>query len=107
MFDLLGDLLSIDQYAMITVVSVSALGGFVMKQFVDSRMLVLLFIPAFLAGGLVAQFFCNQYDIVLTPEKDANAVVISAIGMMVALVVMMGVTRLVSALAATESARYD
>lgn len=98
MLDLVGDLLSIDQYAMIVVIALSALGGFVMKQMVDSLALVALFVPVFLVGALVALYLFAQYDIVLAADKEANVVAVSAVGMMAGLVIMILITRVVSEL---------
>lgn len=100
MFDFLGDLLSINHYALMVVVAISALGGFIMKQMVDSLALVLLFVPAFLIGGLGAQLLFDRYDIVLSADTDANTVAVSAIGMVGGLVVMMILTRAVLSIGA-------
>jgi len=88
MDDVLLYLLNIDNMTIFLVAVLATWGGYVVQQMVSSHVMTLLFVPGFIAGALASNYVFPALGIIVLPDRDSNTLVITAIGMMVALVLM-------------------
>lgn len=88
MQDLIFYVWNFDNMAMFFVALLATWGGYMVHQMVSSQVMTLLFVPGFIGGALLSNYVFNALGIVVLHDKNSNSVVVTAIGMMFALVVL-------------------
>jgi hypothetical protein len=63
-------------------------GGYIVQQMISSHVMTMLFVPGFMIGAVLSNYIFGKLGIFILADKDSNALVVTAIGMMVALVVI-------------------
>lgn len=88
MHDLLAYIWSIDNLTMFMVAVLATWGGYIVHQMISSHIMTMLFVPGFVVGAVVSNYIFGKLGLFVLADKDSNALVVTAIGMMTALVVM-------------------
>ncbi len=70
----------------------------VMRAMLPVKALAIVFAPFIFWGGLAGIYACTHFGLVMSHDKASNVVVTSTFGMLIALVVMMLLTRAVGAM---------
>jgi hypothetical protein len=91
----LSDISMADGMSYAIVGSLTVIMVLVMRSMLPAKGLGLVFAPAIFWGGLCGIYALREAGIVFSADKSANVAAASAFGMIAALIVMMGLTRLV------------
>lgn len=105
MLQFLNQTLQVDTYTLVVVALLSGCSGILTMQILSRTMLAMVFVPGFNFGALVANYLFEQYAIYPTPDKETNVVFASTSGIIVALLVLLVVTKVSSAAAGFHVAR--
>lgn len=89
-------------YAVVTVLTTWA--GTLFRHMSGSTALTTLFLPSVWLGAMAGIFYCREFGVIFTSDKDSNVVVASGVGMILGLVGMLVVTRLVYVLTRRRAA---
>ena len=84
-----------------TLVAMSMLvgsGAYLVEIFLDSRLLTLMFGFAFMTGALASEYYFSTQGIVVHSDPDANLLLISIGGMIVALLLLLGLRKTLEAM---------
>lgn len=96
-FKALSDIASADSASYWIVGGLTALVFIILRAMLPVKGLSFVFAPAMFWGGLVGIYTLRELAIVVSPDKNAHIVAASVAGMIVALFVMLFLTRLVHA----------
>lgn len=96
-FKVLGDIAMADSMSYWIVGALTLLVFMVMRAMLPVKGLAVVFAPAIFWGGLTGIYALSQLGFSVSTEKSANLVVQAGLGMIVALLVMLVLTRLVDA----------
>lgn len=88
MHDLVVYIWSIDNLTMFMVAVLATWGGYIVHQMISSHIMTLLFVPGFVVGAVLSNYIFGRFGLYVLADKDSNALVVTAIGMMAALLVM-------------------
>lgn len=88
-------ILSADTYSWIVATSMAAVFTAFVSSVLGNFMYSFVFFPTFMAGGLGALAAFRAAGITIVPERSMGVIVESALGMMVALIAVLVVTRIV------------
>ncbi|MEW5963258.1 MAG: hypothetical protein AB1749_06800 [Pseudomonadota bacterium] len=88
MHDLMAYIWSIDNLTMFMVAVLATWGGYIVHQMISSHIMTMLFVPGFVVGAVLSNYIFGKLGVFILHDKDSNALVVTAIGMMAALVVM-------------------
>ncbi|HEX2839834.1 hypothetical protein [Hyphomicrobium sp.] len=70
----------------------------VMRAMLPVKALAIVFAPFIFWGGLAGTYACTHFGLVMSHDKASNVVATSTLGMLVALVVVILLTRMVKAM---------
>ena len=96
-----------DTYTLIVAALLSGLSGILTMHVLSQTLLAMAFVPGFFSGALGANYLFEQWAIYPTPEKETNVVVASTLGIILALLVLLIVTRLTAVAAGYHVARHQ
>jgi hypothetical protein len=105
MLQLLYQTFQVDTYTSVIVALLSGCAGILTKQVLSRTMLAMLFMPGFAFGALITNYLFEQYAIYPTPDKEINVVVACTLGMILALLVLLIVTKVSMVLVGYRVAR--
>ena len=94
MLNFLNQTFEVDTYTIVVVALLSGWSGVLTVQVLSRTMLAMVFVPGFIFGALVANYLFEQYAIYPTPDKEPNVVIACTLGMIIALLVLLVVTRI-------------
>ena len=94
MHDLFLRLTNIDDYAFWVVICMVIAAFWFLRSMTQSTFLALVYTPALAVGALAANYLYRINYIELSSDRDANVVVASAIGVILALMIMLVATRI-------------
>ena len=92
--DLAANLLTIDDYTRWVVFCAVVAALWIVKTMTESTALAVIFSPAILFGALAANYLFRINFVVASGDKDTDVVVASAIGVLLALVLMLVASRI-------------
>lgn len=98
-----GDIAMADPLSYWIVGALTLLAFTVMRAMLPSKALAIVFAPGLFWGGLAGIYIATQLGFVVSTERSAQIVVTSTFGMCVALLVMIGLARLVDAIVRIRS----
>lgn len=88
------NLIAIDEYTQIVVFCSVVTALWLVRSMTESTALTVLFAPAILFGALAANYLFRVNFIAPTIDKDTNVVVASAVGVLLALTLMLIASRI-------------
>jgi len=92
------DIIMADSLSYWIVGALTLLAFLVMRAMFPSKSLAIVYAPALFWGGLAGIYIANQAGFYVGTERSAQIVVSSTFGMCAALLIMIGLTRLVDAI---------
>ena len=94
MHDLFVKMINLDDYAFWVVICMIFTAFWLLRSITKSTFLSLVYTPALAIGALAANYLYRINYIELSSNRDANVVVASAIGVILALMIMLVATRI-------------
>jgi len=94
LFKLLSDIAAADSQSYWIVGGLTLIAFLIMRAMLPVKGLAIVFAPALFWGGLAGIYTATVWGFVLSTEKAVNVVAASVLGMVVALLVMVALTRL-------------
>ena len=94
MHNLFARLINVDDYAFWVVACMIFAAFCMLRSMTKSTVLSLIYTPALVVGALAANYLYRINYIELSSNRDANVVVASAIGVIMALMIMLVATRI-------------
>ena len=107
MLELLNQTFEVDTYTIVVVALLSAWAGVLTLHILSKTMLALVFVPGFIFGALVANYVFEEVGFYPTPDQETNVVVACTLGIVGALLVLLLVTRLTSAISGARVQRHQ
>jgi uncharacterized membrane protein YeaQ/YmgE (transglycosylase-associated protein family) len=107
MLNFLNHTFEADTFTIVVVALLSGWSGILTVQVLSRTMLAMVFVPGFVFGALVANYLFEQYAIYPTSDKETNVVVACTLGIIAALLVLLIVTRISTAVAGVRVARHQ
>ena len=101
--DLAANLLTIDDYTRMVVFCTVVTALWLVRTMTESTALTVLFSPAILFGALAANYLFRINFVVASGDKDTDVVVASAIGVLLALILMLLASRIAIAMGERRS----
>jgi hypothetical protein len=89
----LNAILSVNFTTALIVASLVVASAAIFRETTDSNMMTAVFVPFVTFGALTSIYVLSQAGILFTGQKDANSVVSSGIGIIVAFIIMLAVIR--------------
>ncbi len=106
MLEVLSRAIDVDTFTLLSVAALSGWAGLLLMFIQPKRMIALALMPGFVVGGLAANYFFLEYGIYLASKTETNVVLASTIGVTLALLIMIAVLRLMSAISAMRLESY-
>ena len=97
----------LDAYTLVVAALLSGVSGILTMQALSRTMLAMVFVPGFLFGALVTNCLFEQYAIYPTPDKETNVVVACTLGIILALFIILVVTKISMVAAGSRVARHQ
>ena len=94
MLDILTDIMNVNFVTAIAVVCLAAGSGFILREMTDSNLMTSIAVPFMAFGALVSIYSLGQAGIFFTREKEANDLISSGFGMILALLLMLAAIRI-------------
>jgi uncharacterized membrane protein YeaQ/YmgE (transglycosylase-associated protein family) len=107
MLQFLNQTFEVDTFTLVVVGLLSGWAGILTMQTLSRTILAMLFVPGFIFGALVANYLFEQYAIYPTPDKETNVVIACMLGIIVALLVLLVVTKISAVAAGVRVARHQ
>ena len=107
MLDFLNLTFEVDTYTIVVVALLSAWAGVLTLHVLSKTMLALVFVPGFIFGALVANFLFEEYGVYPTPDQETNVVVACTLGIIVALLILLVLTRFTTMLTTARVQRHQ
>ena len=107
MMQFLNQTFEVDAFTLVVVALLSGWSGILTVQVLSRATLAMLFVPGFIFGALVANYLFELYAIHPTPDTETNVVVACMLGIIVALLVLLVMTRLSAIAAGFRVARHQ
>jgi hypothetical protein len=92
-------------YSVVGVLTVFA--GLLVRHMTSSTALAIIYAPALAFGALAGVYYCREIGLIVTFDNNANIVATAGIGMLVACMVMLVLTRLFFMMIATTEKVAD
>ncbi len=106
MLEVLSRAIDVDTFTLLSVAALSGWAGLLLMFVQPKRMMALALMPGFVVGALAANYIFLEYGVYLTSENESNVVLASTIGVSVALLIMIAVLRLMSAISTMRLESY-
>lgn len=94
MIDTLNAIINVNVMTAMLVTAMAVGSGVIFREVTESNWMTIFLVPALAFGALVSIYVMNQTGIFFTAQKDSNTVVTSGVGMIFALVAVLGTIRL-------------
>ena len=107
MMQFLNQTFEVDAFTLVVVALLSGWSGILTVQVLSRATLAMLFVPGFVFGALLANYLFEQYAIHPTPDNETNVVVACMLGIIVALLVLLVMTRLSAIATGFRVARHQ
>jgi hypothetical protein len=107
MMQFLNQTFEVDAYTIVVVALLAGWSGILTMQVLSKTMLAMLFVPGFIFGALVANYLFEQYAIYPTPDKETNVVIACTLGIIIALLALLVMTKLSTIAAGFRVARHQ
>jgi uncharacterized membrane protein YeaQ/YmgE (transglycosylase-associated protein family) len=107
MLDFLNRTFEVDTYTIVVVALLAGWSGVLTMHVLSKTIMALVFVPGFIFGALVANYLFELYGFYPTPDKQTNVVVACTLGIIAALLVLLIVTRTMSAIAGVRVERHQ
>lgn len=107
MLEFLNKTFEVDTYTIVVVALLAGWSGVLTMHVLSKTVMALVFVPGFIFGALVANYLFEEYGFYPTPDKDTNVVVACTLGIIVALLVLLIATRLMSAITGMRVERHQ
>jgi uncharacterized membrane protein YeaQ/YmgE (transglycosylase-associated protein family) len=107
MLDFLNQTFEVDTYTIVVVALLSAWTGVLTMHVLSRTLLALVMVPGFLMGALVANYLFDIYGFYPTPDKETNVVVACTLGIIVALLVLIVITRVMTIVFGLHAERHQ
>jgi len=105
--ELLNRTFEVNTYTVIVVALLAGWSGVLTMHVLSRTLLALVFVPGFVFGALVANYLFVEYGFYPTPDKETNIVIACTVGIIMALLVLLIITRLATAIMGTRVSRYQ
>jgi hypothetical protein len=105
--EFLNQTFEVDTYTIVVVALLAGWSGVLTMHVLSRTMLALVFVPGFIFGALVANYLFEEFAFYPTPDKDTNVVIACTIGIIAALLVLIIMMRLMSAIAGMRAERHQ
>ena len=96
----------VDTYTVVVVALLAGWSGVLTMHVLSRTLLALVFVPGFVFGALVANYLFIEYAFYPTPDQETNVVLACTLGIIMALLVLLIVTRIGAALMGTRVSRH-
>lgn len=93
MLDTLNLILNVNFVTAMVVVMLAVGSGIIFREVTNANLMTAVLVPLLAFGGLVSIYALGQAGIFFTSQKETNAVVSSSVGIILALLVMLGFIR--------------
>lgn len=107
MMQFLNQTFEVDAFTLVVVALLSGWSGILTVQVLSRATLAMLFVPGFIFGALVANYLFEHYAIYPTPDKETNVVIACMLGIIIALLALLVMTRLSAIAAGFRVARHQ
>lgn len=107
MVEFLNRTFEVDTYTIVVVAMLAGWSGVLTMHVLSRTVLALIFVPGFVFGALVANYLFVEYSFYPTADPETNVVVACTLGVIMALLVLLVVTRLLAAITGARAARYQ
>lgn len=107
MVDFLNQTFEVDTYTIVVVALLSAWSGVLTQHVLSRTLLALVFVPGFIFGALVANYLFHIYGFYPTPDEETNVVVACTLGIIMALLVLLVITRFARIVSDLRVQRYQ
>ena len=94
MIDTLNAIINVNFVTAMLVTAMAVGSGVIFREVTNSNWMTVFLVPMLAFGALVSIYVLNQTGIFFTAQKDSNTVVTSSVGMIVALIAVLGAIRL-------------
>jgi hypothetical protein len=94
MIDTLNAIINVNFVTAMLVITMAVGSGVIFREVTNSTWMTIFLVPMLAFGALVSIYMLNQTGILFTSQKDSNTVVTSSVGMIVALLAVLGAVRL-------------
>jgi len=94
MLDTLNAILHVNFSTAFVVAALVAGSGVIFRETTDSNLMTIFFVPAVAFGALTSIYVLSQAGVFFSSNKEANAVVSSGFGIIIAFVMMLAIIRL-------------
>ena len=89
MLDALNILFTVDQFTLVTIVVSASIALWLIQLVVGSTALAIVCAPILILGALAANYLFRLNFVIAAQDKDTNVVVASAVGILVAMLLML------------------
>jgi uncharacterized membrane protein YeaQ/YmgE (transglycosylase-associated protein family) len=107
MLEFVNQTFEVDTYTVVVVALLSGWAGVLTLHVLSKTVLALVFVPGFIFGALVANYVFAQMGFDPTPDQETNIVVACTVGIIVALLALLVLTRFTSMLAGLRVRRHQ
>ncbi len=107
MMQFLNQTFEVDAYTIVVVALLAGWSGILTMQVLSRAGLAMVFVPGFIFGALVANYLFKQYAIYPTADKETNVVIACTLGIIVALLALLAVTRLSAIASEARASRHQ
>jgi uncharacterized membrane protein YeaQ/YmgE (transglycosylase-associated protein family) len=107
MLEFLNQTFEVDTYTIVVVALLAGWSGVLTMHVLSKTVLALVFVPGFVFGALVANYMFEHFGFYPTPDRSTNVVVACTLGIIAALLVLLVVTRVMSAVAGLRVERHQ
>ncbi len=107
MLDFLNRAVTVDTFTLVVVGLLSGWAGVLTLHVLSRNMLALVFVPGFVLGALVANYSFELTGFYPTPDRETNVVIACTLGIIVALFVLLIITRVTAVVSALRVERHQ
>lgn len=107
MFEFLDKTFEVNAYTVVVVALLAGWSGILTMHVLSRTLLALVFVPGFVFGALFANYLFVEYGFYPTPDQETNVVIACTLGIIMALLVLLIITRLATAIIGTRVSRYQ
>jgi len=107
MLDFLNQAFEVDTYTIVVVALLAGWSGVLTMHVLSKTVLALVFVPGFIFGALIANFLFQEFGFYPTPDEETNVVIACTLGIIAALLILMVVTRVMTAAVGVRTQRHQ
>lgn len=95
MEEFLSRLFAVDMFTLIVAAGLAVVSGILTMMILSRTGLAVMFVPGFFVGALAANYFFQEYGIVPTSMREIDPIINCTVGILVALIIMLALTRFI------------